>query len=199
MLSDEEENPLDPYNWGIPIDLKFNGANNGETDSFEFVRYQYSDGAILRSPWALERVKYGVRNNMLLRESKPIFLPPRDKEGNPVPTPEAPVEVVAEGVEKFDVRYGYFFKGEWLEAEDWSSEERKYRNPLPELDPDDPEYPQRMREEMRKPIDGLPGYVFIKLQLVDPEKGERRMTFQTLINIPAAKENNIPSEEEEED
>lgn len=198
-IDDEDENPFDPYNWGIPIDLKFIGINSGETDSFEFVRYQNDDGTMIRSPWSLERVKYSVRDNMLVRESKPIFLPPKDKEGNPIPTPESPVEIVAEGVEKFDVSYGYFFDGEWLEAEDWNSEERKYRNPLPELDPDDPEYLQKIREEMNKPIDGLPGYVFINLELIEPERGARRMTFKTLINIPSAQENNIPSKDEEEE
>lgn len=194
-----EEDPFDPYTWGIPIDLKFSGVNNGDTDSIEFVRHQYNDGIIMSEPWALERVKYFVKGDDLLREGSVIFQPPLDKEGNPVSTPAPPREVISQGVEKFDVKYGFFSQGEWREAEDWRSEERKYRNPMPELDPEAPDYQQRLIEERRKPADGLPGYVFIKMRLVNKEKGGRKMEFQSLIRLPSAQETHIPPKEEEEE
>ncbi len=194
-----DENPFDPYNYGVPVDLTFTGTDGGDTDSFEFVRYQYSDGIVKSAPWSLERIRYFVEDDVLLRERKLIFLPPRDKEGNPIPTPESPVEVLAEGVEVFDVSYGYFYEGQWLESPDWNSEERKYRNPMPELDPEEPDYLQRLKREKSKPVDGLPGYLFVKIKLIEPEKGERSMQFQTLINVAVAQENNIPVYEEEEE
>ena len=196
---DQDKNPFDPYSYGVPVDLKFTGTDGGEEDSFEFVRYQYSDGMIPSNSWALERIKYFTENEMLLRESRPIFLPPRDKEGNPIPTPESPVEIIAQGVDGFEVTYGYFYDGEWYEATDWNSEQRKYRNPMPELDPEDPEYMTKIKKEKGKPMDGLPGYIFVKMNLVEPEKGKRTMQFQTLLNITVSQENNIPVEDDEEE
>ncbi|MCX7765412.1 MAG: prepilin-type N-terminal cleavage/methylation domain-containing protein [Candidatus Sumerlaeia bacterium] len=195
----EEENLLDPYTYGIPIDLKFIGADNGTADSLEFVRYQYNDGIVVNNPWSLERVRYYVQNKQLFRESNVVFQAPRDKDGNPVETPKPPAEVISRGVEAFDIKYGFFFKQEWLEADDWHSEQRRHRNPIPQLDPEDPEYERKMAEANRKPADWLPAYVLIKLQLVDNEQSGRKMNFQTLIRLPSALENTLPLSESEEE
>ncbi len=196
---DEEENLLDPYTYGIPIDLKFVGVDSGTADSLEFVRYQYNDGIVVNNPWSLERVRYFVQNKQLLRESNLVFQPPRDQDGNPVETSKPPAEVISRGVEEFGIKYGYFSKQEWLEVDDWHSEQRKYRNPIPELDKEDPQYEQKMAEATRKPADWLPAYVLIKLRLVDNEQSGRKMNFQTLIRLPAALENSIPLTEQEKE
>ena len=197
---EDEGDPLDPYNWGIPIDLKFIGKNNGEKDEVEFVRYQYADGIVQNEPWALERVRYFVHDKLLMRESEGVFIYPQIAKGEDAqPTPVPPVEVIAEGVEEFNIFYGYYFDELWQETESWNSEERKHRNPMQELDPEEPDYSEKLRLERMKPVDGLPAYLFIKLRLRDPKGGKRKMTFQITVSLMAAQENFIPIEDEEDE
>lgn len=197
---DDDDDPLDPYNWGIPIDLKFIGKNSGEKDEVEFVRYQYADGIVRNEPWALERVRYFVKDKLLMRESEKVFMYPQIvKDSEATPTPVPPVEIIAEGVEQFNIFYGYYYDELWQETESWNSEERKHRNPMQELDPEEPDYSEKLRRETMKPVDGLPAYLFIKLRLKDPKGGKRKMDFQTTISLMAAQENYIPIEDEEDE
>ncbi len=206
-IDEDDQNLLDPYQWGIPIDLKFKGKNSSKKDEVEFVRLQYNDGIVSTEPWSLQRVRYFVEDDLLLRETDKVFMEPNewvsieeeDRDAIPTPTPSLPTELVAEGVEEFNIYYGFYRDDGWHEAENWDSESRKHRNPMPELDPEDPDYEEKLKKERNKPNDGLPGYMFIKLRLLEPKNMERSMSFQTLVNVMAAKENAIPPEDDEDE
>jgi hypothetical protein len=199
MMTIEEREGRNPYNYGIAIDLSFEAEDKGEADSMSFVRYQHSNNEYGVMPWGLARVKYEVEKDELLRSVDNVKAPRLDIDGLEIPKEEPPQEVIAKRVKRFDLRWGYYFEGEWYEAVEWSADERKYRNPVEELDPEDEEYERKRREQQNKPLDGIPSYVFVTLGIADKEREKKIKNFQTLIKIPTAQENTIPLSEEEKD
>jgi prepilin-type N-terminal cleavage/methylation domain-containing protein len=195
MLTEQEGK--NPYDFGIAIDLSFKAENHEGNDSVSFVRLQRSDGTVKTEPWSLTRVNYRVEDGRLIRTMDSIFAPGRDIEGNEIPKPEPQKQVIAKRVKTFNIAWGYYYEGEWFEAQDWSADERRYRNPVEELDEEDPEYERKLRLQESKPVDGIPSYALVELALADKERSSMIKTFQTLIRIPTAQENTIPLSEEE--
>jgi prepilin-type N-terminal cleavage/methylation domain-containing protein len=197
MLLLSEKEGRNPYDYGIAIDLRFNAENHERTDSLSFVREQLADPSLQTEPWALARVTYDVEDGELVRATDSVFAAPIDLEGNEVEKPQPEKHALAKRIKTFDLAWGYFYEGEWYEAPDWAADERRYRNPVEELDEGDPEYEQLRREQEAKPVDGIPSYLLVTLGIADKKRPEKIKTFQTLIRIPSAQENNIPLTDEE--
>lgn len=192
----EDENYPNPYSISASIDLSFTGMDDGETDGLSFVTYQSADGKTATPPWGLTRITYAIENKCLVRETDDVFLPERTKEGEEIPKPEPLKTTVAEGVKRFDLKYGYFFDMDWYEADDWDSHQKHYRNPSPEVEEDDPNYAYIMQLARNRPDDGLPAYVAVDLVLTEASPRARERHFQSLIRIPRAEETYLPLQEE---
>jgi len=216
FLFGDRNNPDDqgapnPYDSFIEINLDFKATDGGGMDSMTFVRYQYDDGVTRIQPWSLGRITYSVENGELVRTEEDVFQPRKDKEGNVIEEKLPRREVLARGLVKFDVHFGYFRDGDWMESDDWDSTAKRYRNPMEELDEEDPLYQEKSRWEQMKPVDGLPAFVRVKLEIEDEghkrsarvaaaadenadtaQRGSRRI-YSSLIRIPTAQENYIPS------
>lgn len=207
-----------PYESFIEINLDFKAENAEKSDSMTFVRYQMDDGISRTQPWALGRISYFVENGELIRTEEDIFQPGKDKEGNEIEKKIPRKEVLAKGIVKFDLHYGFFRDDDWMEAPDWDSNARRYRNPARVIEEDEPNYQELIQKEAQKPVDGLPA--FVRASIIIEEKGKKRLksndpnfgleggttisgrrSFSSLIRIPCAQENYTPSlnEDEEDD
>ena len=174
----EDEGTPNPYEFGIEIDLDFRAENKDDVDTMTFVRYQYDDGITGIQPWGLGRITYVMEDDELIRMEEDVIEPMKDHEGNAIEEKVPRRDVLAKGVKKFALYYGFFFDEDWMEAEDWHSNEKRYRNPTEELDEEEPDYVQRLREEQMKPVDGLPAFVRGVLEIEDekqpqPDKGKK--------------------------
>jgi len=214
--SNEEDTGVpNPYDSYIEINLDFKADNAERADSMTFVRYQMDDGISRTQPWALGRISYFVENGELIRTEEDIFQPGKDKEGNEIEEKIPRREVLAKGVVKFDLHFGFFREDDWMEAPDWDSNARRYRNPARVIEEDDPNYQELIQKEARKPVDGLPA--FVRAAIIIEEKSKRRIksadasiepggkagsgrrSFSSLIRVPCAEENYTPSLCEDED
>jgi len=206
----EKEQALNPYEMGIEIDLHFKADNQADLDSLTFVRYQYNDGLTNIQPWGLGRIRYLVEGEQLIRTEEDIIEPMKDMQGTVIEEKIPRRDVLAEGVKRFDLRFGFFYQDDWMEAEDWDSKAKRYRNPTVELDEEDPDYPEKLKREQMKPEDGLPAFIRITLDIEDEKqsKGDQKsraasktkpriQTFSTLVRMPTAQENYLPSLEED--
>jgi hypothetical protein len=217
FLNGDEDDPEDegrpnPYEMGIEIDLNFRAENKDDSDTMTFIRYQYDTGITTIQPWALGRIGYLVEDDCLIRTEEDVIQPLKDLEGNIIEEKIPRKDVLAKGVMKFDLHFGFFYDDDWMEAEDWNSNERRYRNPAEELDEEDPDYQEKLKKEQMKPVDGLPAFIRVDLEIEDQErtrpvkKGEKTekkkrksRSFSNLIRVPLAKENYLPSLESEEE
>jgi len=216
FLYGDRNNPDDrgapnPYDNFIEINLDFKATDGGDIDSMTFVRYQYDDGVTRIQPWALGRITYSVENGELIRTEEDIIQPRKDKEGNAIEEKIPRREVLAKGLVKFDLHFGYFKEDYWMESNDWDSNAKRYRNPMEELDEEDPLYQEKCRWDQMKPVDGLPAFVRVNLEIEDEghkrparaaavaggnanavRKGSRRI-YSSLLRIPTSQENYMPS------
>jgi prepilin-type N-terminal cleavage/methylation domain-containing protein len=205
-----KEEARNPYEMGIEINLQFKADHRENLDSMSFVRYQYNDGLTNIQPWGLGRIRYVVEGGQLIRSEEDIIEPMKDMQGIAIEEKIPRRDVLAEGVKRFELRYGFFYQDDWMEAEDWDSKAKRYRNPTVELDEEDPDYQVKMKREQMKPEDGLPAFIRIALDIEDEKqtKGVQKtgagkkakskiQTFSTLIRVPTAQENYLPSLEEE--
>ena len=204
---DKIETKENPYNLGISIDLKMNASDGGDFDKITLARYNLSEKGTRNIPWGISRVEWRVENERMIRAEKPIFMPERDLEGEvATETPER-IDVLSKNIVRFDLYFGYFCAGKWLETSDWDSAERKYRNPLPELDPDDTDYSRIEQLKMHLPDDGLPAYVRMELVIADSKQKagtddvskRRPRVFSTIVSFPPSQENFIPLLEDDSD
>lgn len=116
-------------------------------------------------------------------------------------------EPLCEGVEIFDISYGYFQQGEWVEVKDWDSQGRHYRNPPDETDGNqkgprvigqpgvDPVAQQPMgangiQIDNNSP-DDLPGFVAIQLGVRGADGKGRLYSYTIFHSLPLAQETDI--------
>ncbi|MBN1902080.1 hypothetical protein JW926_12220 [Candidatus Sumerlaeota bacterium] len=209
----DPQNPIarNPYEMGLEINLEFKGENANELDRLSFVRYQYDDGVSRVQPWSLSRVEYFVEEDILYRSEEEIIQPMKDIDGEVIEERIPRKDPLAHGVKKFDIQYGYFYQEDWMMANEWESGAKRYRNPVEELDEEDPDYVEKLHLQERKPEDGLPAFIQIAVDIVDEDKKTskgkktqtgkkgRALSFTTLVRIPTSQENYLPSLEEEDD
>jgi len=196
-----------PYEYGILLDLQMVGESREGSKTFSFVTYQPTHPGRPGARWGLQRVRYTVSGGVMVRATEPVFDPPRNIFGEILEEPQAySQDILAEGVEEFDMRFGYWFDEVWIESDRWNSTRREMRNsnylmtpdPDPELekqlqDPDSQAYRYMISRMNQAPEDGLPAYVRLKLVLSDPEKSNYRETFQTMVRFPASMETYLPN------
>lgn len=230
----DDEGAINPYSRYIEIDLGFQANDNELKDTLSFVRYQYDDGVTMIQPWGLGRITYTADDGKLIRTEEDVIEPMKDIEGEVLEEKIPREEVLAKGVVQFDLQYGFFFDEDWMEAMDWDSSEKRYRNPAEDLEeefgneydddfnPQDPEYREALMRERMKPEDGIPAYVRITLELEElsedfrtranedenkrksdsskkEEKRGRTEVFSTIVKIPSAQENYLPTLFEDEE
>ena len=175
FLYGDEKNPgkeaaRNPYEMGIEINLQFKADNRKSLDSMTLVRYQYNDGLTNIQPWGLGRIRYLVEGDQLIRTEEDIIEPMKDMQGKEIEEKIPRRDVLAEGIKRFDLRFGFFHQDDWLEAEDWDSKAKRYRNPTVELDEEDPDYQKKVQREQMKPEDGLPAFIRISLDIEDEKQ-----------------------------
>ncbi len=148
-----------------------------------------------------------------------------EERGEFLPPPVQYVEPMCEGVEIFDITYGYFLEGQWVEVTSWDSNAQRYRTPF------DQEYMQALVEEgvlpattmyggglgdirpprnetrqsaippilagmpMQMP-DDLPGYMAIQLGLRPAAGSGRLRQFTIFHSLTAAEETDIHMDEQ---
>ncbi len=214
LLEDENLPDLGPR-----IDLSFRAKDNGDQDELSFVRVQNEHSPETRKPFGLARVRYFLLDNCLYRAVDDVIAPEVDDFGNEIPKPNPPVvDKLANNVKSFDLKFGYYFDGEWVLADDWDSDIAQYRNP-PEDDENDgtvttlggtsartsavPEQqatttggytPQTQRR-----TDDLPAWVEITYTFTDPKKTEKEKKFHQVIQLYASQETYLPPEVSEGD
>ncbi|GAB4316859.1 MAG: hypothetical protein Kow0059_09620 [Candidatus Sumerlaeia bacterium] len=185
-----------PYDFGIMYDLSFKGTDENEADSLEFTTYQSQIGYMPKMPWGVARVKYRLEDGALLREITDVMEPGKDLFGEVLPDDAPFIEEIAHGVREFDLRYGYFYAGEWLEATDWDSKEKRYRTPPIEFSEEDPELDPNFQAKMqllnKLPEDNLPAYVAVTIALEDPTNAKKLYRFQSEFRLPTSQETFVP-------
>ena len=193
---DDFENP---YNYCLEIDLKFEGENKEGGDSLNFVTRRPIETTRKMFPFGMERVHYYVEDESLMRSVSPILTPPKNTRGDPIETPIIRADRIAARVKQFDLRYGFFYNEEWLEAEDWNSNENVHRNPPFAFDESDLDSDDYYQYERRKPDDHLPAYVKVHLELGDKQNAAKTFSYDTELRLYRSQENYLPSIEYEYD
>ena len=125
-----------------------------------------------------------------------------DDSSGALPPQERVEEPLCEGVEIFDVNYGFYRDGDWVEAKDWDSQQRKHRNP-----PDENEIvggqPQNNQVFVNnQPLltsnnrpDDLPGYIAIQIGVRMPTGKGRLYSYTIFHSLPLAQETDVMRDE----
>ena len=188
---------------GPKIDLNFRSTGSGDASDLTFVRYQTLKRGEDRKPWGLERLRYYVSNNMLLRSVDDVKAPETDEDGNEIPKPNPPqVDKLAANVKSFALKFGYWFDGEWQTTADWDSSVEKYRNPASE-DEEDQAALDAMglqnaaymnNQQKTKKTDDIPAWVEITITFTDPKNTEKERVLRQVLLMPTSQETYVPPE-----
>ena len=184
---------INPLDFMHRIDLSFRGRSNG----FSFVRYQPSQGDMATQPWGLARITYEFKGgeNALVRTEESVLT---ERVGSSDPGYSTAildttklVEVMADNVQNIEIRYGFFYDGEWLECTDWNSSARRRRNPpvdvgmSGEYDPEDPVIRNLQTFNSTMPPDDLPTYVDVRITVGERPTGRGASTRQSAPSEPS--------------
>ncbi|OPZ08250.1 MAG: hypothetical protein BWZ08_01292 [candidate division BRC1 bacterium ADurb.BinA292] len=119
-------------------------------------------------------------------------------------------EPLCEGVEVFNITYGYFRDEQWVEVGDWNSGATRYRDP-PDLDFDFAQLEEQLEQVSRlggimlspeqlfgrRSPDNLPGYVAVQLGVRAAEGVGRLYSFTFFHSLPQAQETDVYRDEME--
>jgi len=193
-------NPFEKYRL---IDLQFEGIEGGMLDRLTLARRQNLTEGEEYLLYGLERVSYTVEAGLLIRSSEGVDVAPRSWDGEIMPKDPPPRHaIIAEGVRRFDLSYGFWWDHQWYEVENWNSSGRQLRNSQMLLG----EYDYDRRAEMSAPqpgspgwndylddLDGmpynaLPAFVRVDLELEDPGNERRTSRSSRIFWLPGAQE-----------
>ncbi|MCX7626565.1 MAG: type II secretion system GspH family protein [Candidatus Sumerlaeaceae bacterium] len=214
ILDDTEIPDLGPR-----IDLSFRAEDNAEEDVLTFARLQSDALPETRRIFGLVRVKYFLADGCLYRAVDDIIAPEVDDFGNEIPKPNPPViDKLANNVKAFDLKFGYYFDGEWVLADDWDSDIAQYRNPPEDEDAEisgatKTDEAKRQGQEQKatttggytgpdraqRRTDDLPAWVEITYTFTDPKKTEKEKKFRQIIQLYPSQETYLPPEISEGD
>jgi prepilin-type N-terminal cleavage/methylation domain-containing protein len=215
LLDDAEMPDLGPR-----IDLSFRAEDNGDQDTLSFARLLNEDLPETRKMFGLARIRYFVDNGVLYRAVDDVIAPEVDDFGNEIPKPNPPVvDKLATNVKGFDVKFGYYYDGEWLLADDWDSDAAQYRNPSDEdtesgvtlLARDRTRKGESTEQKVvttggsaspdatQRRTDDLPAWVEITYTFTDPKKTEKEKKFRQVIQLYPSQETYLPPEVTEGD
>jgi len=212
LLDDEGRYPEgylgNPLEKSILVDLAMFGEPNGDDATFSFVVRKPVVPGRPYDEWGLTRVTYTSQEGVLIRSEESVEDPPRDLlTGDLLVEPPPPrQEVVAQGVKRFSLRFGYWFDEVWLESTRWNSTRKEFRNSFdlwtPDPDPDkadalnqpgSPEWQQQNQLMSQAPEDRVPAYVRVILELADVKNPKRTEVFTTIIRYPQSEETYVPN------
>lgn len=198
---------------GPAIDLSFLGEDGGEEDQVSFVHMQGTKKSEERALWGLERVRYFISNGALYRSTEDITAPEVDENGYEIPKATPPrVDKIANNAVGLDIKYGYYYDGQYLMADDWDSNASQYRNPESEEDEDittpagdqggmavSQQNQQGQQQQQQQKSDELPGWVEVTFKFSDPRNENRIRTYRqtVLLYNVASQETYVPEEEQE--
>ncbi|MCL5269700.1 MAG: prepilin-type N-terminal cleavage/methylation domain-containing protein [bacterium] len=114
--------------------------------------------------------------------------------GLALPTRVSYSEPLCEGVEIFNVTYGYFKDGQWREVDEWNSSASRYRNPVEELGLARNQGINLGSDRLlrvKTPPDELPGYVAVQVGVRAPGGGSRLYSFTFFYSVPEAQETDM--------
>lgn len=203
----DERNPQDddyignPFEKGVLIDLSFNGTENTLT----FARRRPAAQSAREFTYGLSRVTWELAGGTLVRKEDTVADPPRDWQGEVIEQEQKKVrtDIIAEGVTEFELRYAFWYDGQWFEADSWDSNSRSTRNPRAYkseeaqefynrveggLTQDDPRFEDVLDTLETEPLDRTPSYVRIKLSVADPKRPKTVRHFTRIVRIPGALE-----------
>lgn len=188
---------------GFGIDLAFRASGNGEFSEMSFVRRQMTVGSSRPyQPFHYVRVRYAVSGGQLIRGEEDILRPDLDYDGLEIPRPDPHPEILVRGVKTFQLRFGFYYDGEWRETNCWDSKSKQYRSDTVDLDfdPDDmldQQLQNHVRQwEQAQPDDNLPSYVRVTLVVGDEDEKTLPRRFERTINLVGAYESHVPMPEE---
>ncbi|MCX7015851.1 MAG: prepilin-type N-terminal cleavage/methylation domain-containing protein [Candidatus Sumerlaeota bacterium] len=190
---------FDKTGQGIDLSLRGSGGDGGAEISF--VRYQSHNTARAPQPLNLCRVRYWVQDQTLMRSEEDVYKADLDSTGEPVEQPAPEPEALVRGVQSFDVLYGFYYDGQWLETTTWDSKQKQDRTDMVDLEWEDdlirPNLEQAVNQyEQYSPDDNLPGYIRVRVAVADPRGQKRPQVFARTINMAAGQESHIPLPEE---
>ncbi len=224
----DERNENDPEHIGNPfekfvlIDLQFIGEDGEDFDTATFsTKTSLSEGARY-FPYGTKRVRYAVDGGFLIRTEDSIKAAPRDWLGE-IQEKEVPPEhtILAKGVEKFDLQYGFWVDNSWFEANSWNSAGKQIRNSNFILGDYDFEeegtadnfsstdanigfgsdgWNDSLNDARNEPFDGLPAYIRISVTLRDPEdENGKKLNISKILQVPGSTETWYENDKLEED
>lgn len=198
-----------PYEYGMLLDLQMVGEPKSDDARLTFAAYHPVVPGRPSTLWGLSRLTYESSGGVLVRTVDNVMdSSVRDIYGELIEPPEPPLrEILAHGVKRFQLRYGYWFDEVWLESDHWNSNDKDIRSSFNILSPEEYEDTEnwdeqetaesRRRQQLREqaPQDALPSYVRVLLDLADPKSPKHVRRFQTLIRFPIALETFVPNPE----
>ncbi|MCB2154239.1 hypothetical protein KQI84_05085 [bacterium] len=221
---DDREADNDPNYVGNPfeqvrmIDLQFAGEDREEADGMSFAIYNKLQVGGNYYLAGLERVHYTVDNGVLIRSVESVESNPRTWTGEVIEKENPPQHmIVAEGVVTLDFKYAFWVDNQWYETDAWNSANRQLRNPQYllgeyEFEEDDdgrivfgpgaPGWNDYLNDLENQPLDRVPAYIRVRLQVADPESPARTHTFERIFRVPNSQETwfiNTNLEEEEQE
>lgn len=197
----------DPFSDNVPIDLLFAGEPSGDGAKLTFAIRKPIQAGRPYDEWGLTRVTYESKEGVLIRRTEPIQAPEASIFGELLEEPPAPhQEIMAEGVTRFSLRFGYWFDEIWLESDKWNSGDKIFRNsfyaltedPDPEKEdarnqPGTPEYEKYNQLMNQAAYDKAPAYVRIRIEMADVKNPKRTETFSTILKLPQSVETYVPN------
>ena len=204
-----------PFEQGRLIDLQILGEDSQDQDAIAFaVRRPYGVGGKMY-PFGLARVRYSLQGDVLVRSIESVEDAPRDWQGQELERKMPPdYTLVAQGVQKFDLKYAFWNDNQWYEVDSWNSANRQIRNPdylLGDYEVDDDDaaagiavlgsdlYNELLNEQERQPYDRVPAYVRVHLEISDPESPARVRQFERIYRLPGSVETWVPNKKIEEE
>jgi hypothetical protein len=204
-------NPFEKYRL---IDLQFEGTDGGDLDRVSLARRQSLSLNEKYLLYGLERVNYQIEAGLLIRSSESIEVAPRSWDGQILEKEEKPHHtIIAEGVKKFDVKYGFWWDYQWYETESWTSSGRQLRNSemlLGEYDydrraemsapqPGSPGWNESLDDQDGMPYNALPMYARVSVELEDPGNPKRSTKLSRILWLGTAQETWVPNQNLDED
>jgi hypothetical protein len=123
--------------------------------------------------------------------------------------------IIAEGVTQLDFRYAFWFDGQWLETEAWTSGDRTIRNSRTLLGEYDEQELERFSQTVglesaeewnslvndldQEPLNRLPAAVRVTVAVADPINPKRTRQFTRILRLHNSQETYVPNGELEED
>lgn len=176
------------------IDLGFRGNDSNGKGTLTFTRYIAPEPGARSFPLGLAKVDYTISEGKLVRSLDTVEEPPRTWDGEELEREQPPEkEIVAEGIESFELAFAFWYDNQWYETSEWDSSRRLIRNPRhvvtdefsrrrrsertseastggTPLQPGDPGWNEYINARESEPLDRLPAYVRVRIAIRERDR-----------------------------